>query len=228
MKDIDEKVNKEKIELLYKSYPVLKDINEKNNGVIEKNIFFKRLNADEYLLSTANNCPGLIFVIKGIVKIQRINLDGGETNLYNIEAGDLCHEALSCLLKYQPLDIVGRALVDSEMCIINFDTVKTVLLKDNSFMQYMYQDIYRKFGMIIENKEKIMHEDLETRLLKLLIDKKSHIIYVKHSELALEVDSTRESVSRKLKYFEKLGYITLTRGKIVVLKDLHVLLNQPN
>lgn len=225
MKDFDERVKEDNIELLYKAYPVLKDINEKNNGVIEKNIFFKRLNADEYLLSTANNCPGLIFVIKGKVKIQRINLDGGETNLYNIESGDLCHEALSCLLKFQPLDIVGKALVDSDICVINFDTVKTVLLKDNDFLQYMYQDIYRKFGMIIENKEKIMHEDLETRLLKLLISKNSNNIYVKHSELALEADSTRESVSRKLKSFEKLGYISLTRGKIVVLKDLHELLN---
>jgi CRP/FNR family transcriptional regulator len=226
MKDFFEGASSENIELLYKAYPVLKEINEKNNGIIEKNIFFKKLNADEYLLSTANNCPGLIFVIKGVVKIQRINLEGGETNLYNIESGDLCHEALSCLLKYQPLDIVGKALVDSDICVINFDTVKTVLLKDNSFLQYMYQDIYRKFGMIIENKEKIMHEDLETRLLKLLINKKSNIIYAKHSELALEVDSTRESISRKLKSIENLGYISLTRGKIVVLKDLKELLKE--
>lgn len=225
MKDFDEKLNNKNIELLYKAYPILKEINEENNGIIEKNIFFKEVNAEEYLLSTANNCPGLLFVIKGIVKIQRINLDGGETNLYNIESGDLCHEALSCLLKYQPLDIVGKALIDSEICIVNFDIVKTVLLKDNSFLQYMYQDIYRKFGMIIENKEKIMHEDLETRLLKLLISKKSNIIYAKHSELALEVDSTRESVSRKLKSIESLGYINITRGKIVVLKDLKELLN---
>lgn len=225
MKDFDEKLNNKNIEVLYKAYPVLKEINEGNNGIIEKNIFFKQVNAEEYLLSTANNCPGLLFVIRGIVKIQRINLDGGETNLYNIESGDLCHEALSCLLKYQPLDIVGKALIDSEICILNFDIVKTVLLKDNSFLQYMYQDIYRKFGMIIENKEKIMHEDLETRLLKLLISKKSNIIYAKHSELALEVDSTRESVSRKLKTIESLGYINITRGKIVVLKDLKELLN---
>ncbi|SHH81185.1 Crp/Fnr family transcriptional regulator [Clostridium grantii] len=212
------------LQLLYKVYPVLKKIDDKNNGIIKDNITFRKVSAEEYLPFTTNTCPGFIFVIKGIVNIQKINLNGEETNLYNIESGDLCHEALSCLLNYQPLDILGKALVDSHIAILNFELVEKILLKENDFLQHMYQDIHNKFCLIVENKEKIMHEDLETRLLKLLISKDSKLIYLKHSDIALEIDSTRESVSRKLKYLEKLGYISLTRGKIMIIKDLHELL----
>ena len=41
-----------------------------------------------------------------------------------------------------------------------------------------------------------------------------------HSELAFELDSAREVVSRKLKELEKEGYINLSRGKIAIIKDL--------
>jgi CRP/FNR family transcriptional regulator len=224
MKNMKNKLGNENLELLYKSYPVLLEINKRNSGIIENNISFRKVIAEEYLLFSANTCPGFVFVIKGLVNIQKINLDGEETNLYNIKSGDLCHEALSCLLNYQPLNILAKALVDSHIAILDFEIVKKVLLQENIFLQHMYQDIHRKFCFIIENKEKILHEDLETRLLKLLISKNSKLIYTKHSELALDIDSTRESVSRKLKYIESLGYLTLSRGKIVILKDLNELL----
>lgn len=65
-----------------------------------------------------------------------------------------------------------------------------------------------------------MHESLETRLVKLLINKNSNIIYTTHGELTFEIDSDREVVSRKLKSIEKRGYIKLERGKIIIIKNL--------
>lgn len=58
----------------------------------------------------------------------------------------------------------------------------------------------------------------------MLINKNGKIIYATHSQLAFEVDSVREVVSRKLKSIEKRGYIKLQRGKIVILKDLNEIL----
>ena len=60
--------------------------------------------------------------------------------------------------------------------------------------------------------------------LKLLINKNSSIIYATHGELAFEIDSAREVVSRKLKNIEKRGYIKLERGKIVIIKNLKEIL----
>ena len=58
----------------------------------------------------------------------------------------------------------------------------------------------------------------------MLINKNSKIIYATHSELAFEIDSAREVVSRKLKNIEKRGYIKLERGKIVIIKNLKEIL----
>ncbi|MBB6714762.1 Crp/Fnr family transcriptional regulator [Clostridium gasigenes] len=209
--------NLNNIEKLFEIYPILKEI---NNELIRGKTIFEKIEAGQYLSSIESECTGLLFVISGVIKIQKINEDGEETNLYNIKKGDLCHEALSCIIKCESLNIVAKALEDSKIFIMNIDITKNILLKDTAFLEYMYKDIYSKFNNVLNNKEKIIHEPLEIRLIKLLISKNSNVIYAKHSELAFDIDSTRESVSRKLKNIERMGYIKITRGKIVIIKEL--------
>jgi CRP/FNR family transcriptional regulator len=208
------------IKELYNVYPVLEKIDKDNNGIIASRAIFKTLYSDEYISSNESSCQGVVFVIKGMIKIQKINKDGEETNLYNIRQGEFCHEALSCLSTLNSLNISGKAIQDSEICIIPFDVVKKYLISSNEFLVYMYEDLYKKFSSIIENKEERMHESLESRIIKFIMDRNSKVVYATHSQLAFEIDSVREVVSRKLKVMERQGYIKLERGKIIVLRNL--------
>jgi len=208
-----------RLEALYKAYPVLKEIDD-SDEIIRKNVIFKNLLSGEYLKTDSGNCIGMLFVINGIIKVQKVTEDGDETNLYNVERGQLCHEALSCFVNCQSLNIEGIAMQDSLIAILPSDIVKTYLLRDFRFMQVIYKDLYTKFRGVIENKEARIHESLEKRLIKILISKNAKIIYTTHGELAFELDSSREVISRKLKELEKKGYLLISRGKIQLLKDL--------
>lgn len=212
------------IKALYNQYPVLEKIDINNNGIIKSEAIFKTIHFDEYVKLAGGMCLGVLFVVKGTIKVQRINENGDETNLYNISQGEFCHEALSCLSNLESLKIVGKAIQDSKICVIPTSLVQKYCIEDNEFLLYMYKDLYNKFNNIIGNKEEIIHEALETRLIRLLISKNSRVVYATHSQLAFELDSAREVVSRKLKGIEKMGYIKLERGKIVILKDLKQIL----
>lgn len=222
----DMKVDKSltSVEKLFKAYPILENINKNNSNAIIKHGTFKTLEADQYLSSLGGQCSGTLFVISGAVKIQKINLNGDETNLYNIGSGDFCHEALSCMMKCEPLNIVARALTKAEVFIIDMEATQNILLENREFFKAIYKDMFLKFSSLLSNKETIIHESLDKRLIQFLIDKGSNVIYTKHSELAFEIDSTRETVSRKLKALENEGYLQLSRGKIIILKDLHYLI----
>lgn len=211
---------------LFEAYPILKEIDRNNSGIISEKAILKSLLAEELMSSYGESCVGFLFVISGSIKIQRINENGEETHLYNIKRGELCHEALSCFLRCETLSIVGKAIQDSEICIIPFEVVNKYLLNDIGFMQYIYKDLHKKFNKIISNKEESKYESLEKRLIKLLISKKSNIIYTTHSELAFELDSAREVISRKLKDLEKNGYVKGSRGKIQILKDLNNIIKE--
>lgn len=204
---------------LYKEYPVLKDIDDKNNNIISDNCYFKSINAGEYISSANGICEGVLFLVKGTIKIQRNNHYGEETNLYNIKPGELCHEALRCIINYKSLNIIGKALQDTIACIIPVSIVKNYLLNNINFLEVMYGDLYNKFNIVIETKENKIHETLENRIMKYLTKKKSNIVYITHEELAFDIDSSRVAVSKKLKELENKGLIKLERGKIIILKQ---------
>lgn len=215
---------KDNIRDLYDAYPILKRIDNINNNIITSGGIFKELLADELLASYGSGCSGFLFVLSGDINIQKIGIEGEETNLYNIGRGELCHEALSCFLRSEPLNVLGKATQTSKIFILPFDIADRYLLSNNEFLKNIYKDLHEKFNLIIGNKEAVKHESLKTRVLKLLISKESKIIYATHSELAFELDSAREVISRKLKELEKDGYLKLTRGKIQIVKDLKELL----
>ncbi|MGL6175013.1 MAG: Crp/Fnr family transcriptional regulator [Cellulosilyticaceae bacterium] len=200
------------IESLYKAYPILKMINERNKNKLDEGFSFRVLERGEYL--RGKECPGLIFIVKGKIKAEKIDLEGRQTNLYEIEEGELCHESLSCHLKCESLEVMGYAVVDTIVAILPKEMIDKYLLNDVEFMQYLYKNLYNKFKTIIGHKESIIHESIEERVLKYLAQKGKNIIYTTHQEIALELGSSREVISRKLKQLENEGYIELGRGKI--------------
>ena len=148
------------LELLYDRYPVLKTINDQNENIIDKNAYFKTLQFNEYISSSNGTCQGILFIVDGMLKIQRLSENGDETSLYEIKEGELCHEALSCLLNFNPLNIIGRAVMNSTICIIPIEIVRNYLIKDLQFLKYMYEDLYEKFNIIIQKREDKNHNSL--------------------------------------------------------------------
>ncbi len=211
----------DKLKVLYETYPFLNNINKKNNGAFEEKIVLIKLKCGEFIKSSEEkSCAGFPFVIKGELKIQRINEEGDETNLYNIKKGELCHEALGCFMKCFPLNIEGYAIQDSEIFIVPSEVLRMYMLNDLEFFQVLYKDLYKKFKRIIDKNENIIHESVDIRLIKFLNGRGTSNIYITHNEIAKEIGTSREVISRKLKKMEKEGALTLSRGKITLLKKL--------
>lgn len=202
---------------VYKAYPILKSIDEKNKKLVSEHLVFRTLESGQYL--KVEECPGFIFVIKGRIKVERIDSEGRQTSLYEIGRGEICHESLSCYIGCENLEIVGYALADTRVGILPKVVMQNYLLEDIGFMQYLYKNLYNKFKLIISHKESIIHESIEDRLIKYMKKNDTGVIYATHQEIALELGTSREVVSRKLKKLEEEGRVELGRGKIKIIKS---------
>ncbi|MGL4736879.1 MAG: Crp/Fnr family transcriptional regulator, partial [Cellulosilyticaceae bacterium] len=83
--------------------------------------------------------------------------------------------------------------------------------------RFMYTNLYDKFSKVILDKEEMTHESIPDRLIKYLKKKNTPIIYTTHQEIASNLGTAREVVSRNLKKLEQDGLIQLERNKIKVL-----------
>ena len=218
-----ESKQKERYQLIqqaFRAYPVLAQLDKRYDHILSKEIYFRRMEADETMSSGENGCEDMTFILHGSIKITKLTEAGDETNLYNIGKSEICHEYLNCMLSNQPLSIVGRVLQETLVAVIPFAIVQRYLMQDATFLTFMYQDLHQKLQYVIEAKEKKLHSSLEQRILTFLMSRKGSKVYATHKEIALETDAAREAVSRKLKELEEKGYIRLGRGRIEICKDL--------
>ena len=74
-----------KVKKLFEAYPILETINNNNNNIIQDNVIYRVLEAGELMSNCKEQCIYLLFVVSGNISIQKINKEGGETYLYNIE-----------------------------------------------------------------------------------------------------------------------------------------------
>lgn len=218
--ELKQKERNRLIQQVFQTYPVLAQLDERYDHILSKDIYFKRMEADEIMSSGENGCEDMIFIFQGLIKITKLTEAGDETNLYNIGKGEICHEYLNCMLLDQPLSIVGRVLQETLIAVIPFAIVQRYLIHNATFLTFMYQDLHKKLQYVIEAKEMKLHSSLEQRILTFLMKRKGSNVYVTHKEIALETDAAREAVSRKLKELEDKGYIRLGRGRIQICKDL--------
>lgn len=215
MKRVDQ-VESKRLEELYRAYPILQSIDGKHKKVVGEQFRFKTIESGEYL--RGEECPGFIFITEGYIKIEKIDLEGRQTSLYEIGQGEICHESLSCHLSCENLEIIGYALTQTKIGVLPKEVVQKYLLQDIEFMQYLYKNLYHKFKLLISHKESIIHESIEDRLIKYINRDNKEVIYATHQEIALELGSSREVISRKLKKLEGEGLVELGRRKIRLIK----------
>ena len=172
------------------------------------------------------SCENYFILVAGRARIFTRSAAGKEVVLYHVEPGDMCVLTTSCLLSSQTFP--AEAIAESDMRVKmmpkkQFDT----LVNDSAvFRAFVFKSFGRRLSNLITTVEKLALESIEQRLAKYLLLQPSNKITATHQNIALEIGSAREVVSRHLKRFESDGWIDLGRGHVVLLnrQALHQLI----
>lgn len=206
---------------LLKYYPFLKDLDNEVLEIILKRVLVNNYEIGQNVFSNKISCIGFSFILEGRLRIYKIGDDGKEVTLYRIGKGDSCFNTILCALTDS--DEVSFADVEENavIAILPMDLFKRYLINNNSFLKYMFRNLYNKFENVVEGFEKVTFTSIENRIidyfnLKLLDNNGAKIIYTTHEKIAADIGSSREVVSRSLKGLEKRGVLELGRGKIKI------------
>ncbi len=160
-------------------------------------------------------------LISGLIKVYKEDESGNEVLLYYIEPGESCIMSIMAAEKNEKITIKG--IVEEDVLLVLIPITKLTQLR-KSFPQwnlFVYELFNEKFEEVIEmikiltfsNKEK----RLEEYLLKEASKKNTSDILHSHQEIAKELGSSREVISRLLKKLEKEGKIELSQRRIKIL-----------
>lgn len=204
---------------LKKIFPDLYEENLRN--VIEQEGTVVHLEQGEMLMDIGGFIKFVPLVLEGSLKIMREDKDGHELLLYYVKAGETCAMSLTCCMGDAQSNV--RAVAEEPTTLIAIP-VRYMDLWTNqyqswkSFVMHTYQ---KRFEELLETIDGIAFQKLDDRLEKVLKSRvemagSNHLV-VTHQELASELNSSREVISRILKQMEKRGMVKLGRNKLDVL-----------
>ena len=167
-------------------------------------------------------CPSIPFLISGTVRVYKVGESGREITLYRVEGGEVCVLASSCALsdKEGPLPAIAVAETDVEiMGVPSFQFRRLVKTRPElqQFINMVFAERMSEMMMVIEEVA-FQRVDLRVAewLLKMTQPPANTAISMTHAQVAVELGSAREVISRILKDFERRGFVQLSRGQIVV------------
>jgi CRP/FNR family transcriptional regulator len=162
-------------------------------------------------------------VIEGTVKVIREDESGAEMLLYYINAGESCAMTLSSCFKREKSRVKAITQTDVNVLAVPVEEVYDLLRRYHSWQDFVLHTYQIRFEEMMEVLDNVVFHKLDERLLKYLHDRSNALrkteLHISHQEIADDLASSREVISRLLKQMERKGYVQLSRGKIILKVD---------
>lgn len=159
-------------------------------------------------------------VLSGSLKVVRTDANGHEILLYYITPGESCIMSFLGGLHDETSKIKAVVEEDAELLLIPVSKASEWVKKFPEWSDFIFKLYHKRFEELLSVVNAIAFQKLDERLLQLLTQKSklthSKEIVVTHSQLAEELGTAREVISRVAKQMENEGLIRLSRNKITL------------
>lgn len=204
-------------QLLYQTYPELEgDDYQWNKLLLESELISVPTNT--LLMQPDSPCAFFMLLIKGSVRVYQQTPNDREVTLYRTHGGDLCVLSINGLMQHKNFGAFAKTETDITALSLTREQFMKAMAVYEPFREFILISLTSRFHNVLELLEETVFESLDTRLLCLLSrlskEQNRHKIKITHQELARELGTSREVISRLLKAIERQGCIALNRGEI--------------
>lgn len=198
-------------------FPELNQLSGENKKILESGIHMVSAPAGTVMFSEGSECKGYVMLLEGTVRVHKVSEDGREIVLYRVESGESCIMTTTCLISDEQYGAEGVAETDVKLIVVPPGTFNQLLARSEKFRNFVFEVYAKRMSMLMMLVEEVVFKKLDKRLAHLLLDRNKDQFEATHQDIALELGSVREVVSRQLKVFERGGLIRLARGSITIL-----------
>ena len=161
-------------------------------------------------------------VLSGVIRVQKMNPQGHEILLYRVEEGQSCILTTACMIGHKAYPAEGIVEHDVDLILISPENFNDTMAKSEVFREFVMSNISLRICDLMLLLEDVAFGRMDIRLAKLLIRNTSeshgkHILTCTHQNIATELGTAREVISRLLKSLEKQKLLHLDRNKITIL-----------
>jgi len=178
--------------------------------------------AGQTLLQTGQNIRSTMIVLEGLVKLYRESDDGGEFFMYHLHPGDGCALSLICDRTFRESSVTIKADTDAVLMVVPLEHTENWMRQYRTWYHFVVGTYRKRYEELLETIDHIafrnMDERLEFYLRRHSNSLNTNILKITITEIAQELNSSREVISRLMKKLSEGGKVRLLKNGIEILK----------
>ncbi|TLU98208.1 Crp/Fnr family transcriptional regulator [Dyadobacter luticola] len=179
----------------------------------------KQIPAGEVIMRTGQYFKYTLLIASGKVKLYREGDDGEEAYIYTLQAGNACALSMICNTRQQTSEITAVTLEDTVAIMVPIQLMDNLMQQYKSWYYFVIDNYRSRFEELLTVLDSVvfkgMDERLEFYLKNQVKNRGTKELSMTHSEIANDLNTSREVVSRLLKKMEQNKKIQLFRSHII-------------
>lgn len=197
-------------------YPFLGSLPDTLRERLSQEMTLKRIPAGTRLFDEQDACQAFPLVLSGTIRVAKVAPSGRRLKLYDVEPGDSCILTSSCLIAHKTYPALGATETDVELALVPAGLFMALVDQHEPVRRHVFALFAERLTELMGLVEAVAFQRLDQRLAARLLGHGS-VLRLTHQQLADELGSAREIVSRVLGQFAEEGLIRSGRQELEIL-----------
>lgn len=178
--------------------------------------------AGQVLIQSGQNIRNTMIVLEGLVKLYRENDEGVEFFMYHLHPGDGCALSLICDRTFRTSAVTAKAVTDAVLLVVPLDETENWMRQYRTWYHFVVGTYRRRYEELLETIDHIAFQNMDERL-EFYLRRHSkalntRILEITNTQIAQELNSSREVISRLMKKLAEDGKVRLLKTGIEILR----------
>ena len=212
-------INKEEFERTARALPILKKASPEFVREFQQAAFFMQIPKGHDVFIEGDHVDAIALLISGVVRVYKIGETGREITLYRFGNGESCILTANAILSQTNFPAVATVEKEAEAVMIPADTFRDWVRRSDLWREFVFDLLSQRLSTVMALVDEVAFRRMDARLAGFLMERTriSEIVHITHQEIASELGSSREVISRLLEDLSAEGILHSTRGAIEVL-----------
>jgi CRP/FNR family transcriptional regulator len=211
-------------ERVLRSLPFLKQADPQLARQIQQTAFLARIPAGTDVFAEGDRVDAIALLLSGVVRVYKIGETGREITLYRFGLGESCILTANAILSRQAFPALAVVEQDAEAVMIPADRFREWVQRYDLWRAFVFDLLSERLAVMLALVDEVAFRRMDARVAGLLLERcrTKNPISITHQEIAAELGSSREVISRILEDFTVRGWLRSGRGSLELL-DLKAL-----
>lgn len=212
-------INSEQFNRIAFAMPILQRAESALTHELRREAQFAKIPAGQDVFVEGDRVDTIALLLSGVVRVYKIGETGREITLYRFGFGQSCILTANAILNQKSFPAIATVEEDAEAVIIPALVFRDWVDRYSLWRGFVFELLSERLATVMAVVDEVVFKRMDCRVASLLLNqaKVRNPIRITHQEIAAELGSSREVISRILEDFSKEGLIEAGRGTIAVL-----------